>query len=241
MEKVGLKKSFERLQKVAVLVLCVMLAGSFFSCGKRAEAGGDCPPCKHDDASSDISHYSYIGEDKRYYEVSDNKIMFQYFYGSKDSAKIMNSLQEICTRIRKVTKLSHFDEFMLVELDNISKEQVICLIELWNVSENNTYASPILSEKEGVEFCFVPNQLFVRIKSETDYPLLLKVLKSYNVKSIESKEELLPLLYLVTINDAHRKNSMQIANELHESGLFYSVAPEMVIFVKRYTNDTHYG
>ena len=41
MEKVGLKKSFERLQKVAALALCVVMAGSFYSCGKRAEPNGE--------------------------------------------------------------------------------------------------------------------------------------------------------------------------------------------------------
>ena len=46
--------------------------------------------------------------------------------------------------------------------------------------------------------------------------------------------------YLITLSDARQKNSMQIANELHEHGLFEYVAPEMVIFVERFTTDTHY-
>jgi hypothetical protein len=45
--KKAVKKSFERMQKVAVLALCVVLAGCFYSCTNRAEAGGNVPfkPC----------------------------------------------------------------------------------------------------------------------------------------------------------------------------------------------------
>ena len=47
-----IRKSFERMQKVVAVALCVVLAGSFYSCGKRVEAGGEVPfkacPCDED-------------------------------------------------------------------------------------------------------------------------------------------------------------------------------------------------
>ena len=53
MDNVLIKKSSERKRKLAALALCVALAGSLYSCGKKAEAGGEAPykpcPCENYD------------------------------------------------------------------------------------------------------------------------------------------------------------------------------------------------
>jgi hypothetical protein len=50
--KTLIKISFACLQKIAVVILCIALAGSVYNCGKRAESSGEVPykpcPCEFD-------------------------------------------------------------------------------------------------------------------------------------------------------------------------------------------------
>jgi len=174
------------------------------------------------------------------YEVSPNKLIVQFFDSKTDSAGIMNVFQKMTVKTRKATNLRYFDDLMLVELENMPKEQIVKLIDKWVSSEKDTYVSPILSCDGGIEVSFIPDQILVQIKQKNDYSILLRKLQSYSVKSIELSD-FDAQTYLVKINDANRKNSMQIANELHESGLFAYAEPNMLHFVKRQTNDTHYN
>ena len=235
MEKV--KNPFATVQNVVMLALCVILAGSFSFCTKKIESGDDdyCPdcPCGHFDAPlDDIAYYAYINNELRYYEVVDNKVTLWNYDSSVDSSQIKNTLRTMGVKTRKVTTLG-MDVCMLVEMENIPSQQVICLVERWKMLENDIYLSPVLSYKNHAHGSFVPNQFLVQLKQKNDYDLLLQALESYNVKAIELAGEYLPWLYLVTINDANRENSMQIAKELHETGLFIYAEPRVLQFVVR--------
>ncbi|MCL2098748.1 MAG: hypothetical protein FWH23_08355 [Bacteroidales bacterium] len=54
-----INKFFERLQKVTVLVLCVMLAGSLYSCAEKAETGGEVSykPCPCEEGKEEALLY----------------------------------------------------------------------------------------------------------------------------------------------------------------------------------------
>lgn len=182
--------------------------------------------------------YMYVDGKARYYKVSPDKVLVQNFDNSADTTKIRNFLQKTNLNAKKTTKMYN-GEFMVVDLENGSKKNVTNLIEQWNVLETNAYVSPVISWEDNFEMSVVSNQILVRAKHENDYSLLAEKLQSYNVKAIELCD-LDNKRYLITINDAQRKNSLQIANELYESGLFEYAEPNMLHFIKRHTIDTYF-
>jgi subtilisin family serine protease len=181
----------------------------------------------------------YVDGKKRHYKVSPDKILIQYFDDNIDSVKIKNFLQRVNVNSRSITKVYN-GELMVVDLENVSKENFSNLIEQWNVLETNAYVSPVISGEDNFEMSVISNQILVRVKQENDHSLLVEKLRSHNVKAIKSCD-LDNKRYLITINDAQQKNSLQIANELYETGLFDYAEPNMFHFIKRNTIDTHFG
>jgi len=184
-------------------------------------------------------YYMYIDGKKRDYKVSTNKILVQQSNSILDSAKIRNSLQRMSVNARKITKLPH-NEFMIIDLGNVSKENVVNLIEQWNVAEQDAYLSPIISGDDNFEMGIVSNQIIVGLKCSNDYSVLLQKIKSYNVKEIQMFD-FDDKTYLITLSNLKKKKSLQIANELYESDLFDYAEPNMFHFVQRMTYDTHYN
>jgi len=178
--------------------------------------------------------FMYVDGEKRFYNVSPNKLLVQHFDRSLDSVEIRNSLQRISVEPRRVARV--YSEFMLIEMENEPKERIVTLVEQWNDFKKDAYVSPVIYGEDGFKMSFIQNQILVGLKHENDYGLLLRKLQSYNVKAVEMSE-FDSKLYIVTLSDAKRKNSMQVANELFETGLFEYAEPNIFHFVRRNTND----
>ena len=218
---------------VALGVVCMMLLAVVGCENTKEEMEEDCH-CKNIDMLLDITYYMYVGAEKHIFDVVANKMMFQFFDYSNELARIKGFLQKMGIETTKTTlyRGSERYEFMLIEMENISKEQVICLAVLWDALGEDANLSPILSREDSIQISFVPNQFSVRIKHEDDNSLLLQKLESYPVKSIEPCS-FIPGLYRITLSEAHHRTSIQIASELHRSGLFKNAAPEVLMFIER--------
>jgi len=92
------KNPFALPQKIAVLALCMVFAGILFTCNKP-ENDVTFPPCPDEiaDVEAKMQEYlkmeysMYIGETKRFYQVSPNKMMIQRFDRRIDSVEIWNT------------------------------------------------------------------------------------------------------------------------------------------------------
>ena len=184
-------------------------------------------------------YYMYVDGMKRHYKVSTDKILVQYFNNSIDTVKTKKFLQTVNVNLKNITQMYN-SELIVVDLENVSKDNIKNLIEQWNVLETNAYVSPIISGEDNFEMSAIPNQILVRVRQENGYSFLTEKLQTYNIKKIESCD-LDDKRYLITINNAQQKNSLQIANELYESGLFEYVEPNMFHFIQRNTVDTYFG
>jgi len=217
-----------------LLTITLLLAISFAACNEKDEPElcCDCVDepepcnflCKDYDALPDIVYNRYVSGN-----VDLNRVIFKYSGSREDYFKIMDSLQAMCIKVRIAyplrTAYSYDPEFLIVEIGNFTKEDVMCLIARWRVlGVDDIYATPVfVSECTNFANCIIPNQIYVRLKQEDDYFLLLDTFQPYNVNTIERRVIPYPLEYIVTINDANQKCSIQIAKELSESGLFHSV------------------
>jgi|GEM_PF-2319780 len=176
------------------------------------------------------NYYMYIDGKKRTFEVVPNRVLVQYFDSSIDYTQVQNTLQRMAVSPKNVTRIHK--GFLLVELEDTSREQITRSSEQWNVFGENAYLSSVVVGKDGIEISFILNQIIVRLKTGDDYAFLSQQLRPYNVKAIELAD-FGERTYLVTLNHPQQKSSLQIANELHRTGLFEYAEPDIFHFVKR--------
>ena len=119
------------------------------------------------------------------------KTLFLLLEGSSSSCQIKKSetideesdelrtccaSQKMSAKTRKVTQMRN--ELMLVDLENVSNEQVVNLEAQWNALETNTYATPILCGN--IEFCLTKlpdGNYYQHIYNDADSkPVMQKIL-----------------------------------------------------------------
>lgn len=69
------------------------------------------------------------------------------------------------------------------------------------------------------------NYLNVKLKKETDYPLLLNMASKYGLNNIK-QNKFMPLWYSMSITSSTPEGTLEIANDIYESGLFASAFPD---------------
>ena len=180
--------------------------------------------------------FMYVDGKKHSYEFSTTKILVKS--NMLNAAGIKNIMQ--ANKMNTVESIITLDEgLFLINTKNENKESTLELVNHWNTMENVSYSSEILIDENGNEIGGVTNQVLVRLKPETDYSLLLHSLIPYNVRDINPCK-FDERTYSVTVNKNSEKSSMQVANELFETGLFDYAEPNLVHFLKLSTNDTYF-
>jgi len=173
-------------------------------------------------------YYMYVGGQKRVFEISETKMFVKS--DTLNAAKVRNEFQKNSTSNLKNT----YDRAMqltMVEMQNTSRKSMSDLQKEWNNREDVVYASPIFVDKNGKEIGGFTNQILIRLKSVADYPLLESSLSSYNIKTIE-QNRFDERAYTLTLGKDTVKNTMQIAGELYETGLFANAEPNLLLFFK---------
>jgi hypothetical protein len=154
-----------------------------------------------------------------------------------DENGIKNALQNtVAGSLIHICSLS--DGMFMVEMQNTEKENILELMHQWSAREDVLSVSPVYLDEYGEIAGGYTNKIVVRLKSKDDCPVLQKSAGAYSIKDIKP-DEFDELVYILTLPDA-RKNALQIANELHETGLFQYAVPDLVIFAKLGSNDTYF-
>ncbi|MCW5912389.1 MAG: S8 family serine peptidase [Cyclobacteriaceae bacterium] len=180
-------------------------------------------------------YYSYVKGDKVSYTIS-NRIIIQY---KNKGAQIHKNEEVLKLSSVKYTNLESVEGLTLMEFDNTSYEAIQSVLKSLSSNHEVTYASPVLLNDSGKEFGTFTNQVIVRLKSISDLPVLTTLLGKYKVR-IEKRYEYDVKTYFLTLENGATKNAMEIANELHDSGLFQYVEPNFLLFVEMNTEDEHY-
>jgi subtilisin family serine protease len=183
-------------------------------------------------------YFMYINGEKHYFAISPNKILVQF-----EKKTEMNMIEKT---IQKNTsfRLSDISEtdykgLNIISFSNTDKTKIIELEKQWKNKDGILYSAPVFIDENGIETAAMTNQVNIRLKQENDYPVLDRVITSYNIINVE-KDEFDKSTYLLSIDYSSEKNAMQIANELYETGLFEYVEPNLLLFIKYETNDTYF-
>lgn len=85
---------------------------------------------------------------------------------------------------------------------------------------DNAMVLPCYKNEYGDELVLT-NYLNVELKKESDYPLLREKAMEYNLV-ITEQDKIMPRWYILSITPNTGKTSLEVANELYETGLFAS-------------------
>jgi hypothetical protein len=145
-----------------------------------------------------------------------------------DANDLTNILQNtVAGSLRKTVPL--IEGKFYVEMENASKENLWELIRQLHSREDVIYASPVFSDENGDDAGYYTNKAVVQLKSKDDYSVLQKYAEAYCITEIEP-DKFEELNYILTLPRNSPKNALDIANELHETGFFEYVKPDLNFF-----------
>jgi len=184
-------------------------------------------------------YYSYSPDGKLEYSISKKKILVKFSEGLsfleqsnivKDFPLLKTLSKEMLLPSPKVAVLEFND-------DVISEEKIAKILSQLNQNSNVDYANPFLVYKDGT-LQGITDQFAVKLKNESDLPLLLEEAKKSSVK-ISKQYSYDDLLYFITVDKSSAGNALQLANKFAETNKFAFSEPDFLLFLKKFnTNDT---
>ena len=183
-------------------------------------------------------YFIYIKGEKRYFEVSPNKILVE-FTDDTDTSTIKSIVKENTSfQLSNISKTDN-KKMKLISFQGTDKTNTIGLVKQWKNKGHILTSNVVFVNQNGEETAALTDQIVVRLKQESDYPILQKSIESYKISNIK-KDEFDNLTYLLNVDYSSEKDAMQIANELYETGLFEYAEPDLMLFIKYATNDTFF-
>jgi len=175
-------------------------------------------------------YFRYYKGEKQYFEVSPNKVLVQ-FAENTDTSVVKNITTRNTSMQVSDIKKAGYKDFSVVSFFGTDTANTQELIRQWKNKDSILYSGPVFVNQEGEDVAALTNQVIVRLKQISDYAVLQKSLESYNINNIR-QVEFDSNVYLFNVNYVSEKDAMQISNELHETGLFDYVQPDLLFFVK---------
>jgi subtilisin family serine protease len=186
--------------------------------------------------------FSYSPDGRIEYQLSKKKILVKFseeltFDEQSNIIKQFPLLKELNREMLlpspKVSVLDLVDE-------NISEEKILSLLNQLKQNPKVVYANPFLVYKDGT-LQGVTDQFAVKLKNESDLPLLLNEANINNVK-ISKQYSYDNLLYFIAVDKSSNGNALEIANRFAETNKFAYAEPDFLLFLKKFnTNDTFLG
>jgi len=169
----------------------------------------------------DVCMYDSKGQ-KVCYEVSATRILVKIDTLNINANDIENVLRNpVVGSLKNV--YDDWGDLLVIEMQNTSTADMWALQRQLSSIEDIIYTSPVFGDAS-----VYTNKIIVRLKAQSDYPVLLKVADDYQIKDIEEPGPYSPW-YLLTLPHNPEKDAMQTALELYETGLFLAAYPDFII------------
>ncbi len=186
---------------------------------------------------SNAQNYYYAPEGKTFLDVSTQKILLQF---SEETD--FNTQQQIVTQADHLLPLKREQmlpapRLTIVEVDGInSADAIYALLKQLEQHPQILHAQHFLAHKDGT-LHGVTDQVLVRLKNTGDASLLADQAKIFGA-DVDRQNEFDALLYHVKVAPKAELNGLEVANLLHETGLFDYAEPDFLRLMKRMnTND----
>ena len=160
---------------------------------------------------------------------SDYKIVSSYKEQLSDNVALLQQrslpsfVDTYCATLELSNRLDSFSYKELIE--SIKTERNVCQV------------LPVLTINGNP--LGVTNKFYVKLKEETDYPILQQLSVEYGIE-IVGHDKFMPLWYTLSCNKKSLVSSIVAANIFYESGLFAKSEPEMFGEISSQSNDPRY-
>jgi hypothetical protein len=179
--------------------------------------------------------YAYLPEGKVLFQTSYQKLIIRYKNNLK-TGKLKNFVTD-----SSLSQASGLKKWYVFDLKK-TQHNIDSFSNILNTLRNDTdllYANPFLLYSDGT-LQGLTNQIIVRLKTTTNINSLSSLFKQLNVISNE-RDDYIDREYILTINSNGKKDALDIANTLYETGLFEYCEPDFVKLGMFKTNDPVYA
>ena len=123
--------------------------------------------------------------------------------------------------------------------EKLSDEQYLKLLSDIKRQNRDAIISPYFKMKDD-DVIGLSNFFYVKLKAETDTTLLRKIAEQKKCIVIE-QDPFMPLWFVLSTTEASEHNALYYSNAFHESGLFQSAGPDLMVNVKACVNDPFFN
>lgn len=125
-------------------------------------------------------------------------------------------------KVQNTIKDDLFDIFIILQSD-LNK---LSSLDFWTEDSKSVILTSSYFTEYYNEEVFASPYLTLRLKKESDIDVLISSAERYGLKIIKN-DPLMPLWYILAINQDSDKNALECANELFESGKFAAAIPDL--------------
>ena len=163
------------------------------------------------------SHFYYYKGNKIPLTQNENKVVVNI---PKENEGIIERIQANA-QISDTIKDENFHSIIITRSDF----EALTLCDFWKEDADSVILTSSFFTENKDEVFSTP-YLNVRLKKEDDKDLLASYAESYKIRIVRNSP-LMPLWYILSLTLESEKNSVDIANELYETGLFASSEPDL--------------
>ena len=187
--------------------------------------------CSDKHKCEELRLFWYFSSERHYFEVCPNRVIIQI-----DEEATENDIENAFRENSLLQDFRVFEsgnrEVRMVHFYNSCRCTITQLINQWECNDIILHVGYVIIDETGRETAALTNQINVRLKEEGDFPILQQALVPYDIDKIE-QAQFDSLSYLLVVSCFSAKSSLQIANELHRTGLFHFAAPNLLLFFRR--------
>lgn len=183
-----------------------------------------------DESTTKKDYYYYKGK-KIPLTLNDDKVCVSI---PKDN-KISSDIFLANVKVQETIQDERFDIFVILKSDfeNISSA------DFWKEHAKSVILSSCYITEEGFEV-FTSPYLNIRLKDEQDKGLLTAYAQKYGLKIIK-QDSFMPLWFILAVTQHCKKNILECANELWETGDFRASVPDFCSDIIKFSNDPLYN
>ena len=167
-------------------------------------------------AVAQTDYYYYKG-DKIPLLLNENKVCLSI---SKDR---QNTIKRILANVKVLEKIEDDDFYIIVVLQ--SEFERLTTLESWKEDAKSVILSHCYITTDETEVYATP-YLNIRLQKEQDIDLLTLYAKQYGIKIVK-QDPLMPLWYILAVNQDCDMNTVECANKIWESGKFAASVPDL--------------
>ena len=201
------------------LAILLILAGSFYSCEKSDEPNDDEPFL-----------FRYLYGERYYMRISPNQVVVRFGEGVAENDIISFMRENASLRVSDIRTISG-GEFKLIYFHGNNRNAIIQLANGLKPNDTVLFVGYVIVNEWGRRTSALTNQVNVKLKNDSDFPILMEAIAPFDIKKVR-QSEFDSRFYLLTTNCLSGESTLQIANELHRTGLFEWATPDLILFIQ---------